>query len=70
MANRRTDARLGGTLKVTLVRSPIGFHRSQEVVVRGLGLRRLHQTVELKDSPAIRGMIHKVRHLVDATEGE
>ncbi len=70
MANQRTDARLGGTVKVTLVRSPIGFHRHQEAVVRGLGLRRLHQTVELKDSPAIRGMIHKVRHLVDATEGK
>ena len=64
MANQRTDSKSGGTLRVTLVRSPIGFNDNQEVVVRGLGLRRIRHTVELKDSPAIRGMIHKVRHLV------
>jgi large subunit ribosomal protein L30 len=64
MANERTDSREGGTVRVTLWRSPIGFHRDQEAVVRGLGLRRIRQTVELKDTPATRGMIHKVRHLV------
>ena len=64
MANERTDSKQGGTVKVTLVRSPIGFKDNQEKVVRGLGLRRIRHTVELKDSPAIRGMIHKVRHLV------
>ncbi len=63
MANQRTDAK-GGTVKVTLVKSPIGFNKNQETVVRGLGLRRIRHTVELKDTPATRGMIHKVRHLV------
>jgi len=63
MANQRTDA-TSGTVKVTLLKSPIGFDGKQEVVLRSLGLRRIRHTVELKDSPAIRGMIHKVRHLV------
>ena len=51
-------------VRVTLVRSTIGFHWNQELVVRGIGLRRLGQTVVVRDTPAIRGMIHKVRHLV------
>jgi large subunit ribosomal protein L30 len=63
MANQRTDSK-GGTVKVTLVRSPIGFKRNQAAVVLGMGLRRIRHTVELKDTPATRGMIHKVRHLV------
>ena len=65
MANQRTDSKKGGTVKVTLVRSPIGFERNQEAVVLGLGLRRIRHSVELKDTPEIRGMIHKVRHLVE-----
>ena len=64
MANQRTDSKGSGTVKVTLVKSPIGFKGNQAVVVRGMGLRRIRHTVELKDTPAIRGMIHKVRHLV------
>ena len=64
MANQRTDSK-GGTVKVTLLRSPIGFNRTQAAVVLGLGLRRIRHTVELKDTPATRGMIHKVRHLVE-----
>ena len=64
MANHRTDTK-GATVKVTLVKSPIGFKDNQEQVVRGLGLRRIRHTVELKDTPSIRGMIHKVRHLVE-----
>ena len=67
MANQRTDAK-GGTVKVTLIKSPIGFNKNQATVVRGLGLRRIRHTVELKDTPAARGMIHKVRHLVDVSE--
>jgi large subunit ribosomal protein L30 len=63
MPNQRTDTK-GTTVRVTLVKSPIGFDRKQLGVVRGLGLRRLHHTVTLKDTPAARGMIHKVRHLV------
>jgi large subunit ribosomal protein L30 len=51
-------------LKITLVRSPIGFNEKQSRVVQGMGLRRLRQSVELRDTPEVRGMIHKVRHLV------
>ena len=51
-------------VKITLVKSPIGFDRKQKQVVEGLGLRRLNYTVELVDTPATRGMIQKVRHLV------
>ena len=67
MANHRTDSK-GGTVKVTLTRSPTGFNGAQATVVKGLGLRRIRHTVELKDTPATRGMIHKVRHLVEVTE--
>ncbi len=67
MANQRTDSK-GGTVKVTLLRSPIGFDRKQANVVKGLGLRRIRHTVELKDTPATRGMIHKVRHLVEVAD--
>jgi len=52
------------TVTVTLLKSTIGFNRNQAAVVRGLGLRRIGHSVELVDSPATRGMIHKVRHLV------
>ncbi|MBI3492705.1 MAG: 50S ribosomal protein L30 [Acidobacteria bacterium] len=67
MANQRTDAK-GGTVKVRLMKSPIGFTHHQATVVRGLGLRRIRHTVELKDTPSTRGMIHKVRHLVEVVE--
>ena len=67
MPNQRTDTK-GGTVKVTLVKSPIGFKHNQASVVRGLGLRRIRHTVELKDTPATRGMIHKVKHLVEVED--
>jgi len=56
-------------LKVRWVRSAIGFDRRQRATLAGLGLKRLQQTVELEDTPAIRGMIEKVIHLV-AVEGK
>ena len=55
-------------LKITLVRSPIGFNKTQAATVTGMGLRRLNHSVELADTPEIRGMIHKVRHLVTVQE--
>lgn len=55
-------------LQVTLVRSPIGYNRRQKRTVRALGLRKVRQTVELADTPAIRGMIAKVPHLVVVKE--
>ena len=67
MANHRTDSK-GGTVTVTLMRSPTGFNRNQGTVVKALGLRRIRHSVELKDTPATRGMIHKVRHLVEVSD--
>jgi len=64
-AKKQTD---GKRVKVTLVKSTIGFGKKQAAVVEGLGLRRLHHTVEVTDTPATRGMIHKVRHLVTVAE--
>lgn len=52
------------TLTVTLVRSPIGYPERQKRTVRALGLRRMMQSVEHSDTPALRGMIAKVPHLV------
>ena len=51
-------------LRVTLVKSPIACRAPHRKTVRGLGLRRLHQTVELEDTPAVRGMITQVAYLV------
>jgi len=59
--NARASAK---RLTITLVRSPIGFNRTQALTVTGMGLRRLNHSVELADTPETRGMIHKVRHLV------
>jgi large subunit ribosomal protein L30 len=58
----------GKTIKVTLVRSPIGFPIPQKATVRALGLHHLNQTVEHKDSPTVRGMLMKVIHLIRVEE--
>lgn len=55
---------VGGTVKVTLVRSVIGRIEAHKASVRGLGLRRMHHTVELQDTPAVRGMINAVGYLL------
>jgi len=54
----------GGTVKVTQIKSVIGRIESHRACVRGLGLRRMHHTVELQDTPAVRGMINKVNYLL------
>ncbi len=51
-------------LKVTQVRSTIGFNKKQKDIVRSLGLRRIRHTIEVADTPEVRGIIHKVRHIV------
>lgn len=56
------------TIKVTLVRSAIGYKKDQKATLKALGLRRLHQTVEHKDTPALRGMVNKVIHLIKVEE--
>ncbi|MFN7086382.1 MAG: 50S ribosomal protein L30 [Burkholderiales bacterium] len=54
----------GKTIKVTLIKSLIGTKREHRASVRGLGLRRINHTVEVEDTPAVRGMINKVSYLV------
>jgi large subunit ribosomal protein L30 len=68
MAKKTAQKPAAKRLKVTLVRSTIGFNETQAKTVEGMGLRKLRHTVELPDTPATRGMIHKVRHLVTVTE--
>ena len=55
-------------LRITLVKSPIGFPEPQKRTVRALGLHRMHQTVEHQDSPALRGMLNSVIHLLQIEE--
>lgn len=56
------------TLRITQVRSGIGLPRDQRATVRALGIKRMHDTVEQPDTPVIRGMIFKVKHLVKVEE--
>jgi len=58
----------GGTVKVKWVVSFISCTDDMRQTIRGLGLRRMHQVVERQDTPETRGMIHKVRHLVEVVE--
>ena len=55
-------------LRITWKKSGIGFERNQRETIRSLGLRKLNQTVEREDTPVVRGMLHKVRHMVHVDE--
>jgi large subunit ribosomal protein L30 len=57
------------TIKVKWIRSTIGKPGNQKKTIRGLGFKRLHQTLTLPDRPEIRGMIQRVGHLLDVLEG-
>ncbi len=59
---------MAGKIKVTQIRSEIGVGKKQRDTLRGLGLRKLHQTRELEDTPAVRGMALKICHLVKLEE--
>lgn len=59
-----------GDLRITLIRSSIGHKEEQKRTIRALGLRRLGQTVIRGDSPEVRGMIRKVKHLVSVEEAD
>jgi large subunit ribosomal protein L30 len=59
---------MAGSVKVKLIRSMIGRPEKHRKILRGMGLTRLNKTVELKDTPEIRGMINKVTHLVSTEE--
>jgi large subunit ribosomal protein L30 len=52
------------TLRLKLIKSPIGYKEDQKDTVKALGLKRLGQVVEREDTPTVRGMVHKVAHLV------
>ncbi|WP_334128631.1 50S ribosomal protein L30 [Sneathiella sp.] len=58
------------TIKVTQTASPIGRPKDQRATLVGLGLNKMHRTVELEDTPAIRGMLRKVHHLVQVEEAK
>ena len=60
--------RASARIRVTQVRSSIGFGRRQRATLRGLGFRRIGQTVEVVDTPAVRGMIRKIPHLVSVVQ--
>jgi len=66
----KAKARAKKTLRIRQVRSAIGRPQNQHEVLRGLGLRRMHQVVEREDTPAVRGMVAKVPHLVELVEDE
>lgn len=61
---------MAGKVKVTLVKSMIGRPEKHRRVLRGMGLTKLNRTVELVDTPSVRGMINAVSHLVRAEEGD
>ncbi|MAE93169.1 MAG: 50S ribosomal protein L30 [Deltaproteobacteria bacterium] len=58
----------GKKIRVTQVKSEIGYDRKQRATLRGLGLRRMHHSVEVEDTPAVRGMVKKITHLLRVEE--
>ena len=66
--NQKSVKNAGGKVKIKWVVSFISCTDDMRATIRGLGLRRLHQVVERQDTPETRGMIHKVRHLVEVVE--
>jgi large subunit ribosomal protein L30 len=69
MAKKTTKAEAPKRMKVTQIRSGIGFDKKQSLALRGLGLRRIRHTVDVVDTPSTRGLILKVRHLVTVEPG-
>ena len=67
-ARKKAAAKSSGSVKIKWAVSFIGCTDDMRQTIRGLGLRRMNQVVERQDTPAVRGMIHKVRHLVEVVE--
>lgn len=65
MTEQNAEAKV---LRITLVKSAIGYSKTHKATVRALGLRRMHQSVEQVDTPTLRGMLAKVAHLVEIEE--
>lgn len=61
---------MAGKLRLKYVKSAIGYSKKQKETIRALGFRRLNETVEQKDTPIVRGMVNKVRHLLEVEEVE
>ena len=61
---------MAGTIKIKLVRSPICTPEKHKVIVRALGLKKINQVVERPDTPAFRGMVKKIPHLLELAEGD
>lgn len=59
-----------GDLRITQIKSKIGFPEDQRATLRSLGLRKIRQQVIRPDNPAVRGMVHKIRHLITVEELE
>ncbi|UCC63112.1 MAG: 50S ribosomal protein L30 [Anaerolineae bacterium] len=68
MTDKKTAAQK--KLRITLIKSPIGYNQRQKGTIRALGLRRMGHTVEQLDTPVVRGMVQKVSHLVQVEEFE
>lgn len=67
--DRKRNGEGGGTVRVQYYRSAIGFPKTQKEIVRSVGFTKLNQTVERPDSPALRGAVAKVPHLLRIVEG-
>jgi large subunit ribosomal protein L30 len=65
---KKTEVQKEKILRITWIRSAIGYSVKHKATIRALGLKRLHQTVELVDGPALRGMLLKVSHMVQVEE--
>jgi large subunit ribosomal protein L30 len=65
---QKSGAKAAARVKIRQIRSAIGFNRNQGIVLQSMGFRRMGRTVELADTPETRGMIHKVRHLVEVVD--
>jgi ribosomal protein L30, bacterial/organelle len=65
---KKTEVQKEKILRITWIRSAIGYSVQHKATIRALGLRKLHQTVEHKDGPALRGMLEKVSHMVQVEE--
>jgi len=70
MAKKAEKAATGKKLRITLVKSTIGYSQKHKDTVRGLGLRKIRQSVEQIDSPSLQGMLRMVNHLVKIEEVE
>ncbi len=68
ICGRASGSIAGGHLRVTWLKSSIGYSQDQKDTIKSLGLRRLRHAVELPDTPSVRGMVFKVKHLVGMEE--